>query len=206
MDRVQKVDEELEEMLLLMSNQPGQPRSNKIAFQFTILMSKTHEVQHPHWDYTNSSMGQERFMVAFLPLTKTGQFLQLWEHEPGNLTPKQGNICFIPQGELVLVPGTLLHGGGFRAESASEVEHAHMRAHFYVYPDTHECMVSKHNNEYTDSNGIHLEEIYVNNNVLSGSIGNSGDGSECLEWTFFEGKRPFDKMTLEKIKRTQTRK
>lgn len=205
MERVKKVDEELEDLLLGLINTPEHRQVKQVAFQFTILMAKTHEVQHPHWDYTNESGGKDKFMVAFLPLTKTGQFLQIWEHEKGNVTTKQGKICFIPQGELVLVPGTLLHGGGFRAESASEVEHAHLRAHFYVYPGTHECMVSKHNNEYTDTTGAHMEEIYVNNNALSGSIEDGGDGSECLDWTFFEGKRPFDRMTGEEIKRKQSR-
>lgn len=206
MDRVRKVDKELEELLLRLLNTQGtEPKVQEVAFQFTVLMAKTHEVQHPHWDYTNESGGKNNFLVAFLPLTSTGQFLQIWEHETGSSNQTEGNICFIPGGEFLLAPGTVLHGGGFRAESGGEVEHAHIRAHFYIYPRTKDCMVSVHNNEYTDANGAHLEEICVNNHSLSGTLEHDGEGNECLEWTFFEGKRPFDRRTGEEIKRKQTR-
>ena len=206
MERVKKVDEELEHMILGMINKQDGQNLKMVAFQFTILMAKTHEVQHPHWDYTNKSGGKEKFMVAFLPLTSTGQFIQMWEYEEDNVSRKQGHVCFIPEGNLVLVPGTVLHGGGFRAEFEMDIEHAHMRAHFYVYPGTNKCMVSDHNNEYTDRDGTELEEIYVNNNALAGSIENNGQWNECLEWTFFEGKRPFDKTTLKEIKCVRKRK
>ena len=205
MDRIKEVDNELEKMILGMINKQYGKRLKKVAFQFTILMAKTHEVQHPHWDYTNESRGKEKFMVAFLPLTRTGQFIQMWEYEEDNVSKKQGHICFIPEGQLVLVPGTVLHGGGFRAECETEIEHAHMRAHFYVYPGADSCMVSEHNNEYTDRDGTELEEIYVNNKALAGSIDDDGQWNECLEWTFFEGKRPFDKTSLKEIKRVQER-
>ena len=205
MERIKIVDQELEKMILEMINKQGGQKFTKVAFQFTILMAKTHEVQHPHWDYTNSSGVKEQFMVAFLPLTKTGQFIQMWEYEEDNVIQKRGHIFFIPEGELVLVPGTVLHGGGFRAECETEIEHAHMRAHFYVYPGADRCMVSDHNNEYTAPNGAELEEIYINNEALAGSIENDGSGEECLEWTFFEGKRPFDKKSGKEIKRVQER-
>jgi hypothetical protein len=208
--RIAKVDEELRTTFLDMINETAKQgkKVKEVAFQLSVLMAKTHATQHPHWDYANGSNNRDNFMVAFLPLTDTGQFIQMWEHESGATEDdkREGEICFIPKGDLVLVPGNVLHGGGFRAETESNIHHAHMRAHFYVYPGETGCMITTHRNEYTDTDGSNMEDIYENNRILSGKIETDGTWSDSLDWTFFQGKRPFDQITGKELKKVQKRK
>lgn len=117
-------------------------------------------------------------MVAFLPLTKTGQFLQMWEpvHGSNPTKPRQGKLVFIPKGQLVLVPGDTIHGGGFRADCRADNLHAHMRLHFYVYPGESRCMIDQHTNSYVENEGY---AKYCNNAELK-------NNAKSLQTTFFQ--------------------
>jgi hypothetical protein len=125
--------------------------NGKVAFQPSLIVTDVHKPQEPHIDYDRKTGNHLNYMVAFLPLTETGQFLQLWKNAGGkNAKPTRGEIVFIPRGQLVLVPGDTIHGGGFRADHRTDLQHAHMRLHFYVYPGEDKCMVGTHKNEYVD--------------------------------------------------------
>jgi hypothetical protein len=51
-----------------------------------------------------------------------------------------------------------------------------------------------------------MEDIYENNQILSGKIETDGTWSDSLDWTFFQGKRPFDQITGKELKKVQKRK
>jgi hypothetical protein len=72
--------------------------------------------------------------------------LQFWT-KTGN---EKGEIVFIPKGQMLMVPGDTIHGGGFRADHRTDGAHAHMRLHFYVYPGTNQCVyaIKEHKNDY----------------------------------------------------------
>jgi hypothetical protein len=168
---IKKCDKEIKDALLNMAN----VNSNKLAFQTSMIATEVHRPQDPHIDYDSTKEHVHRYMVAFLPLTETGMFLQLWNRSVNNL-PVQGEIVFIPRGQLVLVPGNTIHAGGFRADHRNDNQHAHFRLHFYVYPNQDECALIDHKNEYVD---VH-NNLYLQNAQLSGSATN-------LQTCFFEG-------------------
>jgi hypothetical protein len=169
---IEKCDKEIKDALLKMGN----VNSNKLAFQTSMIATEVHRPQDPHMDYDSTKEHIHRYMVAFLPLTETGMFLQLWNRSVNNL-PVQGEIVFIPRGQLVLVPGNTIHAGGFRADHRNDNQHAHFRLHFYVYPNQDECAVIDHKNEYMD---VHTKNVYVQNEQLASTATN-------LQTCFFEG-------------------
>jgi hypothetical protein len=208
MKRVKHADMELKELFLEMLNRGREQSSvyNEVAFQPSVLMSRIHHPQPAHWDYKEEGNQRENYFVAFLALTKTGQFLQVWEYEqhPKDETKKvEGEVVFIPQSEMVMVSGGVLHAGGFRAETRHDGREGHLRFHFYVYPGCKTCMVQKHTNVYKDS-AEDLSVRYVQNKILAGSVGEGGAGNENLAWTFFQGKRPIDPSTGIEHKRQRT--
>ena len=126
-ESVSRVDEEIQETLKKMIS----TGARKVAYQTSLLMSEVHEPQKAHIDYDKQTGNHLKYMIGFLPLTETGQFLQLWDrNQEGKVTV--GELVFIPRGQLVLVPGDTIHGGGFRAEHRSDNKLAHLRLHFYV--------------------------------------------------------------------------
>jgi hypothetical protein len=209
MMRVQEADKDLRDVFLEMLNrQKGRKKYTEVAYQPSILMSKVHHPQEAHWDYQNNTGAQEEYLIAFLALTRTGQFLQLWEYEknPENIEGEvEGNVVFIPHSELVMVKGNVLHAGGFRAETGEDGRGAHMRIHFYVYPGKKRCMIPLHINETKDSEGLYLRKRYVDNKILQGKLDEGGNCYESLGWTFFQGKCPVDKLTGVEQKRKHFR-
>ena len=170
--RIQAADEEIKEKMKIMIG----GHCEELSYQTSLIMSRLHKPQDAHIDYDPKTTNADRFMVAFLPLTKSGQFLQFWNNvDDVPNTTSSGEIVFIPKGQLVLVPGNTIHGGGFRAELCSDTQPAHMRLHFYVYPNCTSCMVSMHKNHYKNT------DIYVQN----GELGNT---TSVLNTTFFHGK------------------
>jgi hypothetical protein len=209
MKRVEKADEDLRLVFLDMLNQRrGRRKYKEVAFQPSILTSKVHYPQHAHWDYKNGTGEQDDYLIAFLALTDTGQFLQMWDYErkPKNANVKvEGNVVFIPQSELVMVKGNVLHAGGFRAETREDGRGAHLRYHFYVYPGKSEYMIDTHVNETHDADGLALHTRYVNNKILQGKLDEGGNGYDSLGWGFFQGKCPVDKLTGVEKKRKHFR-
>lgn len=199
LSRVVKADRELKAIFLEMLNK-GRERQQaytEVGFQPSVLMSKIHHPQLAHWDYKNEDGRRDDYYIAFLALTKTGQFLQVWEYDnTQSLTePVDGQVVFLPRSEMLMVKGDVLHAGGFRAETRADDRGAHMRFHFYVYPGRNSCMIQKHTNVYRDDNKADLSDIYVQNKILAGSIREGGSGNENLAWTFFQGTRPINPST-----------
>ena len=88
-------------------------------------------------------------------------------------------------GQLVLVPGHTVHGGGFRADHRTDDANAHMRLHFYVYPDTKECAFAKgeHKNDY-----LPQSKNYANHEKLDvPEKGKMGNSISTLGNRFFHG-------------------
>jgi len=129
---------------------------NDMAFQTSLISSDVHKPQGAHIDYDTDLGYDKKYLVAFLPLTETGQFLQLWE-KSNTGGQVRGEIVFIPRGQLVLVPGHTIHGGGFRADIRHDNIDAHMRLHFYVYPGKQTNQIQQHKNVYMD------ESVYLQN-------------------------------------------
>jgi len=215
MAKINKADNELREHFLEMLNSKrgcDTPKITKVAFQPSIVMSKVHHTQDAHWDYVKEH--QSKYEVAFLPLTKTGQFLQVWEYEESRTISGEkveGNLVFLPGAELMMMSGKVLHGGGFRAEARPDDRGAHLRIHFYVYPGETRCPIDIHRNENFDRPKNHprkarLSETYVNNKLLEGRLKEKGPGCDSLAWTFFQGKCPFDMLAGVEKKRKHTRK
>ena len=84
-------------------------------------MSQENEPQAAHIDY-NWEDARTHF-IAFMPLDIEGMKLTVWP------TKGEGIIVFIPQYTIMLVPGTTIHGGGFK----TDVSTMNRRLHFYVY-------------------------------------------------------------------------
>lgn len=148
-------DREIKESLLDMTEE----KTKNLAFQPSLVISEVHKPQGAHIDYDTSLGYDQKYMIAFLPLTETGQFLQLWEKSV-NGENSRGQVVFIPKGQMVLVPGSTIHGGGFRADVRSDNIHAHMRLHFYVYPGEQTSQIDRHKNEYMN------ESVYLQNKEL----------------------------------------
>jgi hypothetical protein len=144
---VQLADEDIKKNLLDMINSQKEEgaKCKQVAYQTSLIFSEVHHPQEAHVDYDTATENPKKYLVAFLPLTETGQFLQFWKN-----SESAGEIVFIPRGQLLLVPGKTIHGGGFRADHRTDDMHAHMRLHFYVYPDESQCVFAKgkHKNDY----------------------------------------------------------
>jgi hypothetical protein len=166
--RIGECDSEIKNSLINMTA----VTASDLAFQPSLLISEVHKPQEAHVDYDTSMKYDQKYMIAFLPLTETGQFLQVWERSV-NGELMHGKVIFIPRGQLVLVPGDTIHGGGFRADVRSDDIHAHMRLHFYVYPGKTTSQIDRHKNEYMDPT------IYLQHAELMGS-------SKSLQKNFFD--------------------
>jgi hypothetical protein len=154
--RMMACDTEIKKALVNMC--PGE--CNDMAFQTSLISSDVHKPQRAHIDYDTAKGYDRKYLVAFLPLTETGQYLQFWKNSDKGNEVVRGEIVFIPKGQLVLVPGHTIHGGGFRADIRHDNKHAHMRLHFYVYPDEKTNKIQEHKNEYMDEN------VYLQNEQL----------------------------------------
>jgi hypothetical protein len=157
-ENVTAVDNELREKMLSMLNSGRREEDEaytNVAFQTSLIMSDVHKPQEAHVDYDLCTHHPDDYLVAFLPLTDTGQFLQFWECGNNN---QEGKIVFIPRGQLLMVPGGTIHGGGFRADHRTDNSFAHMRLHFYVYPGATECPFDRgtHKNDYIKKTTITL--------------------------------------------------
>lgn len=158
------------------------PDETSVAFQTSLLVSDVHHPQEAHVDYDTETTGPEKYMVAFLPLTETGQFLQFWDKNG----KAEGEIFFIPKGQMLMVPGDTIHGGGFRADHRTDGAHAHMRLHFYVYPGTNECVfaIKEHKNDYV----ARVPTNYCNHKELNTrEKGTQEDAKATLGNSFFHG-------------------
>jgi hypothetical protein len=90
--------------------------------------------------------------VGFFPLTPAGMFLQLW------LRPGPGTLVFVPYGQLLIVPGSCIHGGGFTSSADGNP-----RGHIYIYVQE---VPGEKTNTYTDPEGRPLCESYHNATLL----------------------------------------
>ena len=89
----------------------------------------------------------DELFLAFTPLTKAGMFLQIWPQED-----ECGVVVFIPHGKLLLMPGSVLHGGGFLTCS---IRH-NLRMHFYIYLGRSRSRNIQQANEYSEEGSYRI--------------------------------------------------
>ena len=127
----------------------------------SILYSAIHGLQNPHYDFKNEVLDKngENMYLGFSPLTEDGMFLQVWTKEG------YGKVLYIPLGELVILPSSTMHAGGF----CSRAHEGNLRLHFYFY--LNKVPSETHNtNVYSDERG-EFSEIYLNAVVLVKGVG-----------------------------------
>jgi hypothetical protein len=180
--RVELADDDITKSLLDMINSQREVGNyNTVAYQTSLLFSEVHHPQEAHVDYDTATENPQKYLVAFLPLTETGQFLQFWNAD----SDKSGEIVFIPRGQLLLVPGGTIHGGGFRADHRTDNMHAHMRLHFYVYPGENRCLFAK--NEHKNDYLANLPEYVQHPELDIPEKGKQGIPMSTLGNSFFHG-------------------
>lgn len=90
------------------------------------LKSPSHAPQAAHIDFKDKDFlkcSKGKVFLAFVPLTLTGMFFQLWP-EKG----EPGRVLLIPFGKSLIVPGDTIHGGGFLSCPLTP----NLRLHFYI--------------------------------------------------------------------------
>ena len=98
--------------------------------------------QRPHIDFPSQSLESITVpmpYLGFFPLMEEGMFLQIWLQEG------DGTIVFIPYGRLLIVPGSCIHGGGFKS-----CPDGNPRGHLYMFPGE---VWSQTTNQYTNRSG-----------------------------------------------------
>ena len=205
--RIAMADEDLKRVITqaLEMKLPGSAPITSLALQPSFMMSQVHKPQHPHFDYSWDPKKKNRgvrnvsdssnYWIGFLPVTDSGQFLQIWKYQPNIQEEQHGEIVFIPKGTLLLVPGHTLHAGGFRAASELGNKGAHGRVHFYIYPGHDVAPIDRHTNEYWDPHTdrrVRLSTKYKNSELLDGIL-SGGIWCDSMQWSFFQGECPIEK-------------
>ena len=125
---------------------------DKVFYQVSFLRTEDKTVpQNSHVDFPDNKYIKGKHFVGFFPLTSQGYFLQVWPDKK-----EYGWVVYIPFGTLVLAPGNMIHGGGFR----TSVE-GNMRGHLYVYYDSE--LIEDHSNSWINKppapQNEHLEKL-----------------------------------------------
>ena len=98
--------------------------------------------QRPHFDFPwqgLESITEPMPYLGVFPLTEEGMFLQIWLQEG------DGTIVSIPYGRLLIVPGSCIHGGGFKSCPGGNP-----RVPFYMFLGE---VWSQTTNQYTNGQG-----------------------------------------------------
>ncbi len=118
--------------------------------------------QPAHVDYTWETINDSSNLnLGFFPLTNEGMFLQVW---PRNDDVDQifGELVFIPEGRLLVLPASTIHGGGFRTTPYND--HGNLRFHLYMARGKGSKLPPHQSNKYTEPYDKRRElcERYVN--------------------------------------------
>lgn len=117
--------------------------------------------QPPHVDYTwdvldnnATETGEQNLQIGFFPLTKEGMFLQVWPRNDDSTTTKiDGKLIYIPYGNLLVVPASTIHGGGFRTTPGPVKERPYGNLRFHLYLSRNGKNLPTHQtNKYTEPN------------------------------------------------------
>lgn len=98
--------------------------------------------------------------LAFVPLTPSGMFLQIWPEKN-----QPGVVVFVPYQTVLLVPADTVHGGGFLS---CPVTH-NLRLHFYIYINDYANKTQKPASEYFDDTrypGLYPQSQALTNGLL----------------------------------------
>ena len=126
-----------------LQNHPG------IRLKPSVLKTPKHRIQERHTDFKRSILDEypDELFLAFTPLTEAGMFLQIWPWED-----ERGVVVFVPHGKLLLMPGSVLHGGGFLTCS---IRH-NLRMHFYIYLGKSASRNIQQANEYSEEGSYRI--------------------------------------------------
>jgi hypothetical protein len=141
MDAMLRLDANLRKEVVQLS--PEKITTSNVQCRASYLRSSYTEPQKPHidfhWDVFDKA---NQPFVAFSPLSHDGCFLQLWDKN----APGPGNVCHIPFGVLLVVPGDTVHGGGFCSTLKGD-----LRLHFYIF--INQVNEVAYSNTYVDRQG-----------------------------------------------------
>eukprot|EP00551_Chaetoceros_affinis_P007814 CAMPEP_0203671548 /NCGR_PEP_ID=MMETSP0090-20130426/7295_1 /ASSEMBLY_ACC=CAM_ASM_001088 /TAXON_ID=426623 /ORGANISM="Chaetoceros affinis, Strain CCMP159" /LENGTH=392 /DNA_ID=CAMNT_0050536633 /DNA_START=12 /DNA_END=1190 /DNA_ORIENTATION=+ len=113
--------------------------------------------QPPHVDFTWEQLERDgdNLRLGFFPLTQEGMFLQIWSRDD-DLEQRhiQGEVIFIPFGQILTLPATTIHGGGFRTTGINSDGEMHGNLRFHLYLAYNDVGLSKNQttNKYTEPN------------------------------------------------------
>jgi hypothetical protein len=143
------VKEELEKWL---RQETGAVADDMLDFQWEIayMITKKYQPQIPHFDFKKQKLIDEREnlstdldeynkklpWVAFLPVSETGMYLDVWQHEENidKYISKNGFRMYIPYGKMLVMRGDTLHGGNIDyLFDDKNVGNGCPRMHFYIY-------------------------------------------------------------------------
>jgi hypothetical protein len=99
------------------------PTPEVVTYQLGYMESKVSVPQRPHCDYINRGLAREVSALSFLPLTKAGMYLQVWNERESLM----GMVLYVPFGSMLVLRGDVIHGGGFMSDN-----NGNPRLHMYV--------------------------------------------------------------------------
>lgn len=121
-------------------------------YKASYLLSMKEDIQEPHIDYEWGPLksNKGKLYVFFFPLTHEGMQLQIWDYWnlKGSQEGRFGEKVFIPYGVGVLLPGHIVHAGGFMSGVQGNV-----RAHIYIGFDNAILPVKEYTNYNEGSDG-----------------------------------------------------
>ena len=121
-------------------------------YKASYLISLKEDIQEPHLDYEWGPLKANfgKLYVFFFPLSYEGMQLQIWDYWnlKGGQEGRFGKKVFIPYGIGVLLPGHIVHAGGFMSGVQGNV-----RAHMYIGFDNAILPVKEYTNYNEDTDG-----------------------------------------------------
>lgn len=126
-----------------------------------ILWSPKHGIQNAHYDFKADVLTKDgsNMFLGFTPITPDGMFLQVWPGEG------LGTVLYIPYGDLVILPSSTMHAGGF----CSREKTGNLRLHFYFYLNNVKGQLSN-KNVYHDSKGDFNTRFLNADALVNGSL------------------------------------
>jgi hypothetical protein len=141
-----------EELGMWLKQESVDVADDTLDFQWEIayMITRRYQPQIPHFDFKKEKLIEARKdlstdskeynkklpWVAFLPVSETGMYLDVWQHEENiaDYISKNGFRIFIPYGKMLVMRGDTLHGGNIdHLFDDKSVGNGCPRMHFYIY-------------------------------------------------------------------------
>ena len=119
--------------------------------------------QDPHIDFSWSEIDAHagKVYIGIISLDEDGSFIQVWQSDRGSLANKEGVLVHIPYRYVLIMPGNMIHAGGFNSNSIT----GNIRVHLYIYCSSININIEK-TNTHTDCDGKPLIENHSHNRMI----------------------------------------